>query len=267
MSGEKYIISITKEEVGEMPVASFPGVITLIDTPTAAHTALRLLSGEKAIGFDTETKPAFRKGYMHHVALMQLSTNDRCFLFRLNKTGFCAELKQLLENPDILKIGVSVHDDIGAIRRTEDINPQGFIDLQSLVKDFDIADISLQKIYAIVFGERISKGQRLSNWEADTLSDAQQTYAAIDAWACLKLYEHLQRSLFDPLSSPYRHIALPLQKSISAEESDGTSTQAKDTTQLPPAAKSKNARRRQRKKAEERPSHITAGQTSTASKA
>lgn len=190
-----------------MPVITYPAAISLIDSAAEAHAALRALLKEKIVGFDTETRPSFRKGCVHKVALMQISTMERCFLFRLNKIGICAQLKDFLENPDITKIGLSVRDDFSVLRRSGDIEPKGFIDLQSYVKDFGITDISLQKIYGIVFGERISKTQRLTNWEADTLTPAQQAYAALDAWACLKLYIHLRDGCFDSLASPFRHEA------------------------------------------------------------
>lgn len=183
---------------------AYPAEITLVDSAAVAHSALRVLAREKAVGFDTETRPSFRKGQIHKVALMQISTADRCFLFRLNKIGICAELKEFLENPDILKIGLSVHDDFNVLRRSGEINPQGFVELQNMVHRYDITDISLQKIYAIIFGERISKSQRLTNWEAAELSPAQQAYAALDAWACLKIYNYLKDGRFDSLSSPYR---------------------------------------------------------------
>ncbi|MDE6854797.1 MAG: 3'-5' exonuclease domain-containing protein 2 [Muribaculaceae bacterium] len=183
---------------------AYPAEITLVDSAAVAHSALRVLAREKAVGFDTETRPSFRKGQIHKVALMQISTADRCFLFRLNKIGICAELKEFLENPDILKIGLSVHDDFNVLRRSGEINPKGFVELQSMVHRYDITDISLQKIYAIIFGERISKSQRLTNWEAAELSPAQQAYAALDAWACLKIYNYLNDGQFDPVSSPYR---------------------------------------------------------------
>lgn len=192
-----------------MPVMSFPGAITLVDSASLALQALRALSKEKVVGFDTETRPSFKKGKVHNAALMQISTDDRCFLFRLNKIGICAELKSFLENPDILKIGLSLHDDFNVLRRTTPLEPQGFIDLQQLVHNYDICDISLQKIYAIVFGERISKSQRLTNWEADTLTAQQQAYAALDAWACLKLYKYFRSGAFDPKASPYRHLPEP----------------------------------------------------------
>lgn len=209
MNVKDYIISISKDQLATLPTMTYPAEITVVDSAAVAHSALRVLAQEKLIGFDTETRPAFRKGLKHKVALMQLSTADRCFLFRLNKIGICAELKAFLENPAITKIGLSVHDDFNVLRRSGDIDPQGFVDLQDTVKGYGITDISLQKIYAIIFGERISKSQRLSNWEADTLTKAQQDYAALDAWACLNIYQHLKAGAFDPLASPYRHLPEP----------------------------------------------------------
>lgn len=211
MNTDKYTISIPKDCLADLPVTTYSGEIILVDNAATAHQALRALAKECAVGFDTETRPSFRKGCVHKAALMQISTSERCFLFRLNKIGICAELKAFLENPDILKIGLSVHDDFNVLRRSEDINPQGFVELQSLVKEYEISDISLQKIYAIIFGQRISKSQRLTNWEADTLSRAQQAYAALDAWACLKIYDYLQQGSFNPHASPYRRLIVPME--------------------------------------------------------
>ncbi len=203
---DQYVISIGKEQLAALPIMNYPASITVVDTAEAAHLALKELALCSEIGFDTETKPSFRKGARHKVALMQLSTHDRCYLFRLNKIGICSELKNLLQNPQIIKVGLSVHDDFHALSRTENIEPQGFVDLQQLVKKFGFTDISLQKIYAIIFGERISKSQRLPNWEADSLTGAQQAYAALDAWACLKIYDYLQAGKFNSETSEYRHI-------------------------------------------------------------
>lgn len=206
MNDNNYIVSISKEAVAAMPQLTFTGNITMVDTAALARTALRALSKESIVGFDTETRPSFRKGCVHKVALMQISTHDRCFLFRLNKIGIGEELKAFLENPDIVKVGLSVHDDFNVLRRSDDnLNPRGFVDIQDMVKRFGITDISLQKIYAIIFGSRISKGQRLTNWEAPELTPAQQEYASLDAWACLKIYDYLEAGKFDKMKSPYRH--------------------------------------------------------------
>lgn len=200
---ENIRLAIPKETVSTMPTVKFESGIQVVDTIEKARVALRELSRAGVVGFDTETRPSFRKGKLHKVALMQLATDDFCFLFRLNKLGMFDLLKDFLQNPDILKIGLSVRDDFNVLGRSGDINPQGFVELQSFVKQYSIADTSLQKIYAIVFGERISKSQRLSNWEAEALTPEQQSYAAIDAWACLRLYRHLCDGAFDPAASPY----------------------------------------------------------------
>ncbi len=197
-------IAISKETVAEMPVVEYPGEITLVDTPEMARIALRELTRARVVGFDTETRPSFHRGHMHNVALMQLSTDDHCFLFRLNILGISEPLRKFLEDPEIIKIGLSVHDDFSVMRRlVDDLDPQGFIDLQEYVKFFHINDISLQKIYAIVFREKISKNQRLTNWEAPVLTEQQQRYAAIDAWACLRLYRTFRSGQFHPDESPF----------------------------------------------------------------
>lgn len=202
-------IAIGKELIHGLPQVQYDGEIQVVDTIEKARVALRELRRARVIGFDTETRPSFRKGRLHKVALMQLATDDCCFLFRLNILGIFEQLKSFLEDPGIIKIGLSTHDDFLMLRRTCEIEPQGFVELQSLVKEFCITDTSLQKIYAIVFGNYISKGQRLSNWEADELTEGQQRYAAIDAWACLKLYRYLTAGKFIPDDSPYIVPELP----------------------------------------------------------
>jgi ribonuclease D len=196
-------LAIKKDAIAGMPTVAYDGAITLVDDMATAKIALRDIRRARCVGFDTETKPSFRKGRTHNVALMQISTETRCYLFRLNILGIFDDLKAFLEDENIIKIGLSVHDDFNVMRRTCEIEPKGFIDLQTYVKQFHISDISLQKIYAILFGERISKNQRLTNWEAEALTEGQQQYAAIDAWACLKIYNYLRSGAFKPAESPY----------------------------------------------------------------
>lgn len=196
-------ISIKKEQISCMPLTAFEGEITLIDTPEAAREAVAALEKEAMIGFDTETRPSFKKGATNKVALMQLATHTRCYLFRLNKIGIGESLSNLIENPNIIKIGLSIHDDFHVMHRSSRVEPQGFVDLQHFVKNYCIQDISLQKIYAIIFGHKISKSQRLTNWEATQLTVSQQKYAALDAWACLRIYEYLSEGKFNPNSSPF----------------------------------------------------------------
>ena len=199
----KYTVSITKQQLSELPSVVFNGRINVVERLDQALEALEFLSMQETVGFDTETRPSFRKGQTNKVALMQISTAERCFLFRINKLGFIEPLKQFLENPNVTKIGLSLKDDFLVLRKLTEFQPAGFIDLQQLVKDYEITDCSLQKIYGIIFGERISKSQRLSNWEAPALTPAQQSYAAIDAWACLQIYRNLNAKQFNPVTSPY----------------------------------------------------------------
>lgn len=196
-------IAISKDAVGQLPPVEYDGRIEVVDTPDKARAALRYLSRCGLVGFDTETRPSFKKGVLHNVALMQLAADDICFLFRINRIGFHENLIDFLQNPDITKVGLSVHDDFNVIRRSCPLEPQGFVELQSYVKQFSITDTALRKIYAIIFGRSISKSQRLTNWEAEELTPLQQRYAAIDAWACLKIYNALRSGAFDPLTSPY----------------------------------------------------------------
>ncbi|MGL5016032.1 MAG: 3'-5' exonuclease [Bacteroidales bacterium] len=184
-------ISITKEEIATLPVVEFSGRKIVIDTIGECDKAVAYLSTFQKLGFDTETKPAFKKGVSHKVALLQLSTQDSCFLFRLNRIGMPDSLADLLMRNDILKIGLSLKDDNAQIFKLAGFIPQGSVELQSFVKHHNIKDNSLQKIFAIIFKQKISKRQRLTNWEADTLTDSQQGYAAIDAWACLMIYNKL----------------------------------------------------------------------------
>lgn len=171
----------------------FEGRIIVVQSESEAEKAAAYLKKQTAIGFDTETRPAFRKGVSHQIALMQLSTDDTCFLFRLNIIGLPDCLADILIDPAIKKIGLSLKDDFSAIhKRNAAFVPSNFTELQSFVKSYGIEDNGLQRIYGILFEKRISKGQRLSNWEADVLSDAQKMYAAIDAWACLRIYNELK---------------------------------------------------------------------------
>ena len=184
--------TIDKEELKEMPKAAFPGEIHVVSTPWEAEKAVTFLKGFSLLGIDSETRPSFTRGHLHKVALLQISTDEHCFLFRLHAMGLTLPVITLLENPNITKVGLSLKDDFLALHRRAPFEPHGVIELQEFVRPFGIEDKSLQKIYGILFGEKISKSQRLSNWEADTLTRPQQLYAATDAWACLNIYHKLK---------------------------------------------------------------------------
>ena len=182
-----------KKLIPGLPRVLFEGRIFVIQTETEADKAVKYLMDFPLLGVDTETRPSFRKGVINKVALLQVSTEDTCFLFRLNNIGMTADIKRLLEDTTVPKVGLSLHDDMLALHKIGAFEPGNFIDLQDHVGEIGIEDRSLQKLYANVFGQKIAKGQQLTNWEADVLTDSQKLYAATDAWACINLYEELQR--------------------------------------------------------------------------
>jgi ribonuclease D len=158
-----------------------------------AERAVDYLLSQPILGVDTETRPAFRKGLNYHVSLLQVSSREVCFLFRLNHTGMTPAIIRLLEDTTVPKIGLSWHDDLNSLHKVAEFKPGRFVELQSFVKQLGIEDMSLQKLYANLFGLRISKRERLTNWEADVLNEKQKRYAATDAWACIMLYEEILR--------------------------------------------------------------------------
>ena len=189
-----YQAKIDKEIVKDLPIAQTDCQIELIDSPDEVDKAVKYLLRSKVVGFDTESKPSFTKGKSNKIALMQISTQKRCFLFRLQMIGKNQRLKEFLENENIKKIGVAIHGDLRNLRVWSKFEPKNFVDLQNIVGDYGIEELGLQKIYAIVFGKKISKSQQLSNWEAKILNRAQQVYAATDAWACRQIYLKLTKN-------------------------------------------------------------------------
>lgn len=184
--------TIDKEVLKELPKAVFFGQIHIVQTPCEAEKAVAFLKTCPLLGIDSETRPSFTKGQSHKVALLQISSEDHCFLFRLNLTGLTLPLIELLESPSITKVGLSLRDDFMMLHKRAPFEQRACVELQEYVRAFGIQDKSLQKIYGILFGEKISKSQRLSNWEADALTEPQKQYAATDAWACLNIYNRLQ---------------------------------------------------------------------------
>lgn len=182
-----------KAAINNLPLAQFEGRIVVVLNEREAEKAVSYLLTQPILGVDTETRPSFRKGQNHKVALLQVASYDICFLFRLNLTGITPAIKQLLEDQTVPKIGLSWHDDLLQLHKMADFEAGNFIDLQHHVKEIGVEDMSLQKLYANFFGQKISKRQRLTNWEADVLNSKQKVYAATDAWACIQLYEELQR--------------------------------------------------------------------------
>lgn len=182
-----------KNQIQTLPCVHFKGRIIVIFTEKEADKAVDYLMKQSVLGFDTETRPTFKKGQSHQVALLQVATHDTCFLFRLNKIGMTDSVVRLLEDQTITKVGLSLQDDMRMLNQRRAFTPGTFVELQKEVKDIGIEDNSLQKIFANLFGGKIAKGQQLSNWEAEILTEAQQRYAATDAWACIKIHEEVGR--------------------------------------------------------------------------
>lgn len=185
--------TIDNEQLDLLPMLQFEGNIVLIDKPEMVSSAIQYLMNHPILGFDTETKPNFRKGEMNNVCLLQLATNDIAFIFRLNKIGMPNELLSLLSSTKVKKIGVAIHDDLRQLARNRKFIPEGFLDLQTIGANFGVQEKGLKKMTAIVLGGRISKSQRTSNWELEELSQQQLLYAATDAWVCLRIYDQLTK--------------------------------------------------------------------------
>ena len=194
-----FINKISNEQTALLPAVEFRGKILLVEQERDIAEACKQLAQQPQIGFDTETRPSFRPGVTFRVSLLQLSTPTVCYLFRLNKIPLAKPILQLLENKEVLKIGADVAGDLRSLRQIRHFRDGGFVDLQTIAPQWGIEEKSLRKLSAIVLGRRVSKAQRLSNWEAATLTDKQQLYAATDAWVCTRIYEQLLRTPKKPI--------------------------------------------------------------------
>ena len=186
-----YQKNIDKTEIEKLSLFVFPGEVVVIENAADAEEAVKSMERVQFLGFDTETRPAFQKGVVYSVSLLQLSTEDKVYLFRLNKCGFGESLCRLLADQKIVKIGVAIRDDIKHLQRIKKFMPSSFVELQDFAPKYGIEDKAFSKLMAIILGVRISKRQRTSNWDSDVLSEAQIRYAATDAWGSLKMYQHL----------------------------------------------------------------------------
>ena len=171
----------------------YTGKIIVIYTPSEAEKAVDFLLTQPLLGLDTETRPSFSKGRHFKCALLQVATPSQCFLFRMNQIGMCPAIARLMADTKVTKVGLAWNNDLLSLRELGAFETGSFVDLQQLVREIGIEDQSLVKIYANLFGQRISKAERLSNWERDILKDSQKIYAAIDAWACIHIYEEVMR--------------------------------------------------------------------------
>ena len=185
---------ITNEATAQLPLLEFPGRIRIVERESDIAAACERLRRAQVLGFDTETRPSFRAGVVFRVALLQLATAEEVCLFRLSRMPLARPLTELLEDANVLKVGVAVEGDLRALHRLRHFRERGFVELQQLAPQWGIEEKSLRKLAAIVLGGRVSKAQRLSNWEAQSLTDKQALYAATDAWVCHRIYGRLMQT-------------------------------------------------------------------------
>lgn len=188
---------VPTDDIEKYPKQAFNGKIHVIDNQEKMEHAIAYLRNCEYLGFDTETRPSFKKGLLYPLSLLQLSDEHNAFLFRLQKTGISNELTHVLSSKKILKVGVAIHDDIAALKKIRKFNSDNFVDLQNIAKQLEIENLGLKKLTPLVLGFRISKRQQLSNWDLDSLNEAQLSYAATDAWVSLKIYQTLLPYLHD----------------------------------------------------------------------
>lgn len=226
---QPFIPTITNEQTAELPAIRFEGEVQIVDTEVQLNEACEYLSQHSVIGFDTETRPSFKAGVTNRVALIQLSTTERCYLIRLCRVRMGRALQDLLENRDVKKVGADVAGDIRSLGQLRHIRPEGFIDLQTIAPQWGIEEKSLRKLSAIVLGKRVSKAQRLSNWEAAQLTEQQVAYAATDAWVCLEILSALEAV---PKSHPEieKAIAMPQERPAKRTKSRFRKPASKPTT-------------------------------------
>lgn len=192
MKKNNFIHKISKEMVGLLPLAAFEGETFVVNEPEQVAAALDYLNQQPLVGVDTETRPSFTRGQHFPVALAQIATEERCYLFQLSRIGMPQELADFFANPHVRKIGLAFKDDLTALRRRRNFTPKNCIDVQQMVGAYGIQDLGLQKIFAIIFGKKISKSQQLTNWENVELTPEQARYASTDAWATLLIYKELK---------------------------------------------------------------------------
>lgn len=218
-----YIHHYSKDLIQWLPLAAFGGEVIVVDTPAKVEESVAYLAQQTAVGVDTESRPSFTRGVHYPTALLQIATEERCYLFRLTHVGMPQALADLFANPKITKVGLAFKDDIAGLRRRRDFKPANCIDLQSIVPKYGILDMGLQKIFAICFGRKISKAQQLTNWENSHLTPDQARYASTDAWATLLIFKDLMqtkplpKAQVDALRQADREAQIAHQQAILAE--------------------------------------------------
>ena len=200
LNNKRFPERLAKEHIKTLPVLAFDGQIHLVTEIKDVSYAVKILREYRVLGFDTETRPVFKKGVQHNVSLLQLSTPNEAFLFRLNHLGFPNELIELLEDSAILKVGVAILDDVRGLQKLSNFRAGGFVELADIAGDLGIVTCGLRNLAAIFLGVRITKKAQLTNWERPVINSKQSLYAATDAWICLKMYLFLKNENLLPLN-------------------------------------------------------------------
>lgn len=186
--------NISKADINLLPLKSFEGKITIVSSDKDAVRALKYLEKESYIGFDSESKPAFKKGEINPIALIQLAGKNEVFIFRILETGVFPQLKKILEDSDIMKISQSADFELKKLKREKDIDCRNFIDLEKIAKKINSSQHSLRGLVAIFLNFRISKTSQQSNWERKILTAKQILYAATDAWVTREVFEEMNHA-------------------------------------------------------------------------
>lgn len=185
--------AISHEEINLLPLGAYDGKIELITDSKALPAAFKEIQKHKVVGFDTETRPSFKKGQVYNVSLIQLALEKKVFVIRLNHTGVTPEMIPFFENTKIIKPGIGIRDDVRLLQKLKRFHAEGFFELTHLSKEVGFEVESVKKLTALLLGFRISKSAQTSNWEAETLTEKQLQYAATDAWVCLQIFQKLQK--------------------------------------------------------------------------
>jgi ribonuclease D len=180
--------SISREAIACLPVSRYAGEICLVDSADDLDRARADLDQESVVGFDTETRPAFKKGESHLPCLAQIATGRAVYLFRLQDGAVLGALAHLLSDARVRKVGIGLSDDLRTLKHVFAFEAQQMLDLGGVARRHGLEQTGLRNLAGIFLGVRIPKGAKTSNWAARQLSPAQITYAATDAWICRELY-------------------------------------------------------------------------------
>ena len=189
---EPYQRQLSKDEINDLPLRRYEGEVRLINTEDKVPEAVEHLSREPLLGFDTETRPSFKKGVEYPPALLQLAGEHQVYLFQINRIPFSSGLAGLLADDRIIKTGVAVSDDILGLQKITPFEPAKFLDLGDLSRKLNLSTNGLRTLAANLLGFRISKRAQRSDWGQNKLSRRQIIYAATDAWVGRELYLRLQ---------------------------------------------------------------------------